>query len=81
MAGSSTFWGLFTTLDIAGKMPWSACRELTDNSREFTLHNLQCRGRPSLDVFTLTFTCALPRPPHAQRLLLLAWPGKQKSLS
>lgn len=66
MAGASTFWGLFTALDIADKMPWSACRELTDNSREFTLRNLQRRGRPSLDVFTLTFTCALRRLPHPQ---------------
>ena len=73
MAGASTFWDQFTAADIVGKTPWAACRELTDNSREFTLHNVRRRGSPGPDAFTLTFTCALPVQSLAQHPLLLAW--------
>ncbi len=79
-AGASTFWGHFTAPDIPGKAPWAACRELTDNGREFTLHNVRRHGSPSLDALTLTFMCAphhiIPRGAactHVQHSLLLAW--------
>ena len=74
MAGASTFWDQFTASDIVGKTPWAACRELTDNGREFTLHNVRRRGSPGPDAFTLTFTCAPSLcNPLARHPLLLAW--------